>query len=144
MTDETIETPAEQAGATIEQQAGANDEPTTGGNKEAAKYRTRLREAEAERDRLAQRLEALQRSTVETIAGKHLEKPNALWAAGTELANLLDKDGNIDAEKVEAAALTAREDLGLTRAGLLIVPDQGKTPEPKEVAESWQGAFTAR
>ena len=40
------------------------------GNLEAAKYRTRLREAEAQRDALAQRVERLQRLDIERVAAE--------------------------------------------------------------------------
>lgn len=62
-----------------------------GGTPEAAMYR---RKAEAERDGLRQRLETLQRADAERLAGQHLAKGAAVWAGGTELADVLDHDGD--------------------------------------------------
>lgn len=85
------------------------------GNREAASYRRRLRETEAERDTLRDRLAAVQRAEVEHIAAKDLAKPAGLWAAGVNLSDLLDDTGNVDPAKVREATVRAAEDLGLTR-----------------------------
>lgn len=81
--------------------------------KEAAKYRRQLRDTEAERDALGEKVTALQRLAVETEARKHLRKPEALWAAGADLAGLLDENGLPDPVKVEAASNDAVQRLGL-------------------------------
>lgn len=98
------------------------NEPPEGGNSEAAKYRRRLRDTEAERDGLAQRVETLQRAEVERLASD-LSKPAAIWAAGVQLADLLDKDGNIDTEKATEAITTATDSLGLQQASRAPRPD---------------------
>lgn len=131
-----------------------NEEPQTpaptgeqpkGGNSEAAKYRTQLRAAEAERDTVSGRLETAHRTMVEGIASKSLAKPEALWKAGVQLADLLDDDGNVDPEKVNAAVLTAKEELGLERPAYgPIVPGQGDTPNPIKTSESFANAFSPR
>ncbi len=72
-------------------------------SREAAAYRRRLRDTEAERDTLAGRVEALQRREAERIAGQHLADPTDLWLLGDDLDELLT-DGDIDAAKVSAAA----------------------------------------
>ena len=87
-----------------------------GPSREAAKWRRRLRDAEAERDALAARLDGLQRAGVESIAAEVLSKPAGLWAAGTQLADLLDESGAVDRGKVRDAAAAAAEQLGLGRA----------------------------
>lgn len=73
-------------------------------DREAAKYRRKLRDAEAERDTLRTRLETLQRTEAERLAGEHLADGSDLWRDGAELAGMLDDDGNVSAEKVTAAA----------------------------------------
>ena len=82
------------------------DEPTTG-NAEAAKYRRRLREAEAERDNLAAIVENTRRQMVERMLADstdgHLGDPTDLWRGGVELAELVDEAGAIDPAKVDAA-----------------------------------------
>lgn len=78
------------------------------GNREAAKYRTRLREAEAERDRLAGIVEGMQRAEIEKRAtaaqrGWKLHDAADLWRAGVELKDLLAADGTVDQGKVNMA-----------------------------------------
>lgn len=101
--------------------------------KEAAKYRTRLRATEAERDGMSARLETAHKHIVETVAAAHLERPAALWAAGTDLPELLDEDGNVDAAKVQAACKTATDTLGLAphRPGPY-APNEGNATRPPQ------------
>ncbi|MFE5340721.1 hypothetical protein ACFQ80_10885 [Isoptericola sp. NPDC056578] len=84
-------------------------------DREAARYRTRLRAAEAERDQLAERVTAMQRAEVERIAGERIVSGSAIWAAGTTLDDVLDDDGQVDPEKVADAVKQAQADLGLAR-----------------------------
>ncbi|QWS34044.1 hypothetical protein [Curtobacterium aetherium] len=93
----------------------ANETPKSG-NAEAAKYRNQLRDVTTERDALAASLTAARKTMVEGIAGKSLEKPESLWASDTKLEDLLDEDGNVDSEKVTAAATKAADELGLRKA----------------------------
>ena len=108
------------------------DEGRTGA--EAAKYRRRLRETEAERDALAARVEALQRAEVERVAADTLARPEALWAAGTDLAALLTEDGAVDPEAVAQAVTDARDRLGLAPAQRTprADPSQGGHGEPPQ------------
>lgn len=75
-------------------------EETSTPNSEAAKYRRRLREAEAERDALRDTVATMQRADAERIAASSLVTPGDLFAAGTDLADLLDDTGTLDADKV--------------------------------------------
>lgn len=107
-----------------------------GGNREAAKYRRQLRDAEGERDALRDRLAALQTAEAERLASTVLHKAAGLWANGSTLADLLDEEGNLDAEKVTAAAESARDALGLLPFqpnGTNYVPGEGNNPryEPR-------------
>ena len=77
---------------------------------EAAKYRRRLRETETQRDQLSTRVERMQRADVERLAGAHLAKGADVMAFGTDLADLLGDDGEVDPDKVTAAALALLED----------------------------------
>lgn len=99
-----------------------DDEGRQEGGNEAAKYRRRLRDTEAERDNLAERVLALQRAEVERLAG-HLTQPNAVWAAGVQLASVLDDQGDVDPDKVRLAVTAAAEQLGLARAPRTPRPD---------------------
>lgn len=87
--------------------ANAGGEERGRGNPEAAKYRTRLRETEAQRDALAARVETFQRADVHRLAAGHLSEPGDLFdVGGTTLAELLDEDGNVD-EQLVTDAITA-------------------------------------
>lgn len=84
-------------------------------NREAAKYRRQLRDAEAQRDQLAARLQTMQRTEVERLVADQLAKPAALWAAGVQLADLVNEAGDIDPAKVAIAVTAAIDALGLSR-----------------------------
>lgn len=121
----------------------AQDEPKAG-NPEAAGYRRRLRDTESERDGLASRVEALQRSIADReIEARHGIKPAALWASGTELADVLDDDGQLDTDKLDAAVATAKETLGIPkrRTGPR-APREGNTPQMSEPKNDWADAFS--
>jgi len=87
------------------------DQGDNNANREAAKYRRKLRDTEAERDQfaaerdhLAARMEAMQRAEVERLAGTMLADPADLWH-GTSLDELLDDNGDIAVTKLNAAAV---------------------------------------
>lgn len=103
MTDQTPEQTTD-AGEETSTEVQTPQEPTEAhaGNAEAAKWRTRLREAEAERDTLAQRLQRLQRAEVTRLA----TGPGKLHDGSdlaTDLADLVDDEGDVDPAKVSAA-----------------------------------------
>lgn len=81
--------------------------PAASANAEAARYRTRLRETEAERDRLAGMVETLQRAEVARLAGEHLAQGADLLEYGmVGLDALLGEDGNVDPDQVGLATAT--------------------------------------
>lgn len=108
----TPEVPVEDETPPAEQDEGQETRAGSPEAREAAKYRKRLREVEAENTALKEQLTALRRAEVERLTG--LPKPAALWAAGTELEDLLDDAGVVDPAKVAAAVEVARETLGMT------------------------------
>ncbi|SHZ35894.1 Uncharacterised protein [Mycobacteroides abscessus subsp. bolletii] len=71
--------------------------------REAAKYRRRLRETEAQRDALAEQLSALRQGVIDDIATTAGVDPKLLAANGYELASFLDGDGKIIRAKVDEA-----------------------------------------
>lgn len=113
--------------------------------REAAKYRRQLRDAEAERDSLRGTVETLQRRMIEKHAGQTIAKPEALWAAGIDLGDLLDGDGMPDDEKVRAACVKASESLGLSRPrGGNYVPGEGRATRVRTgVGDGFTDAFRA-
>lgn len=111
-------TDSDGADTTVDQDSADEDQDDDAGDgpgREAAKYRRRLRDAEAERDQLAEQIVAWQRAEVERQATAGGLKPAALWASGTELAGLLGDDGTVDESKVSAAISGARESLGIPK-----------------------------
>ena len=101
------------------------DQDSGSGKNEAAKWRVRCREFEAERDQLSARIDALHIATVETIAATRLAQPGDLLALGTaDLASLRTEDGELDTERVSRAV----EALLVLRPGLAVLPDEQPPP----------------
>lgn len=80
------------------------DEDPAGGNGEAARYRVKLREAESERDALAERLAAMQRHQCEAVSGQLLEVAADLWEiGGADPSAFYDEDGLLNETELRAA-----------------------------------------
>lgn len=110
---QNVDTPE---GGLDQSETDADDKP----GREAARYRRQLREVETERDGLMAQLEALRRAEVDQLTGAVGVRPEALWAAGTTLTDLLTEDGTIDPELVGAAVKAACSALGIP------LPDAGQ------------------
>lgn len=87
-------------------------EPTSEGDGEGApdserKLRKRAQAAEAERDQLRARVDALTKRQVEQLVGSRLHNASDLWIS-TSVADLLDESGDVDPAKVEAAITELR------------------------------------
>ena len=85
------------------------DGPLAAARREAANYRRRLREVEAERDQLVAVVDGYRRGEVEALAGRSLARGDDLWVAGVDLADLLAEDGTVDPAKVEQATAATLE-----------------------------------
>src|SRR5690606_16873784 len=110
---EPTEAAPEPPSTTLESTEAA-PEPGDKAAREAAKYRRRLREVEAERDRLAGQVEALQRGEIARLAYENYNvKGEALWAAGYTVADLVDEGGRPDEAKVREAANATAEKFGI-------------------------------
>ncbi len=112
--DEAQESPGredstEAAEGQDEAQEGAGD-ALSAARREAANYRRRLRETEAERDQLRAALGDLQRAEVERAAGERMASGSDVWDAGVRLEELVGEDGALDDEKVSAAVDGVLED----------------------------------
>lgn len=92
---------------------GAEGDGDDNPNHEAAKWRTKLRDAESQNTALAAQLENMQRAAIDTQVTAFGIKPAAFWASGAEIADLLNDAGVPDAEKVQKAAAAAKDTLGL-------------------------------
>ncbi|ELR85688.1 MULTISPECIES: hypothetical protein [Mycobacterium] len=76
-----------------------------GPNTEAARYRKRLREVEAERDGLAERLAGYQRSECEAAVADLLDVPTDIWDVGqADPALFYSDDGTLNDAELRAAA----------------------------------------
>jgi hypothetical protein len=74
-------------------------------NSEAARYRMRLRETEAERDQLAERLTGYQRKECEAAVADLLDVPADLWDVGLAAAGqFYTEAGELDEGQIRAAA----------------------------------------
>lgn len=111
ITDDTAPESAPVADAAPDEPIDAESNP----GREAAKYRRKLRDTETERDQLREAITGMRRAEVERIAGATVQNPAGLWAAGIDVADLLDDAGQVDPAKVQAATQQAAETLGLAR-----------------------------
>lgn len=88
-------------------------------NREAARYRTQLRETESQRDGLAAQLDALRRAEIARLAGDRLARGDELFVhRGEDVAGLLAEGGAVDPAKVTEAVtelLTERPHLAKRR-----------------------------
>lgn len=78
--------------------------PEESPNKEAAKWRTKLRAVEAERDQLREQLTAQQRAVIDwrsATAVRGAVDPQLLDAAGIDITELLDDNGHLDMNLVD-------------------------------------------
>lgn len=107
-TEPAADQPAEDIDADPDTDTSA--ESGADGHGEAAKYRRRLRDTEAQLQAATSRLGVLQRGEIERLAAADLVRPADLWLTGTEVASLLDEAGNVDAAKVTEAAQAAVAD----------------------------------
>ena len=90
--------------------AGGSDDYATGRDpevgklrKEAAGYRTKLRETETKLERAEARISDYDRAEVERQVGDRLQNPSDLWLTGVQLDELRGEDGSLEPEKVKAA-----------------------------------------
>lgn len=138
-TEAAVVTTTDEATAVVVE-GDATADPDTGeiadergnANREAAKYRRQLREVEAQRDQLGERLATMQRSHAEALAREYLADGADMWRDGLELLAVLDDDGNLDPTKVAAAAKAARK----------AHPHWG-SPKPQKRNPSWSGSFVS-
>lgn len=126
----------------------SEDEPdeSTKAGREAAKYRRRLRETEAERNALTERVDSLRRSVAEQIAATSgMSKPEALWIGDVAVEDMLDADGNVDRDRVLAACDDVAARFGIRRRPRPN-PAQLETPEdpPRSIADQMVGVVQGR
>lgn len=81
-----------------------------GSNREAAKYRRRLRQAEAERDQLAAQLATARRAVVETALDRLPVKvhPDLIWMRSSP-ADYFNESGELNQERLELIVENLRQ-----------------------------------
>lgn len=122
-----------------------NTEPQSGNegkaSREAARYRTERNDARAELADANARIERMQRAEAERIAGNHLSDSSDLFAlGGRDLADLLNDEGDVDAEAVDALA----REIIKTRPGLRKYSAVDRTiglSGPVHSAPTWDALF---
>lgn len=110
-TDPRITAPDTDAGerndpaAAAEPKAPEDDAPEASPNSEAARWRRQLREVEAERDALAERLQGHQRREVEATVADLLDVPADLFDIGqVQPSDFYNDDGTLNEGELRAAA----------------------------------------
>lgn len=144
--DEETPTATPPADATDDSEAGpAEDAGVAAARKEAARYRRRLRDTEAEVDRLRQVVDGHNRQTVERLAADRLTDPQDLWTAGVDLEQLVGDDGNVDPDTVAATIDEVLEGKPHWRKARFPTFDVGQgagnayaAPQPATVDDGWQ------
>ncbi|WML64763.1 hypothetical protein [Rhodococcus sp. AH-ZY2] len=134
-----VDTPP--ADPTTEPSAEPPAEPKSG-NSEAARYRRQLRDTEAQRDQLAERITVYERGEAQRHADR-LADPTDLWTAGIELDELRGVDGTIDPTKVAAAVDQVLRDRPHWAKSRTPQPDrrQGASGEPVHPGRGWSGVL---
>jgi len=125
--------------------AEVDDQAETPSRREA-RYRRRLRDVEAERDRLAAQVEALQRAEVERLAADMLDQPTAVWRLGLSLGDVVGEDGRVDPDRVTTAVAGLKQALGVVgpddrRRRGPYVPDAGTSVGHGAHRNAWSEAF---
>ncbi|MCI1962640.1 MAG: hypothetical protein LKJ18_00625 [Ancrocorticia sp.] len=116
----------------------ASEPADTAANSEAAKYRRKLREAEAERDQAITQRDALARSVAEQYLPSHVPA-RLFWEKNQNVIDMLGDDGRVDQTKVKAAAKNLADEYGLKSSDKrLIVEADGRHFDPhKHEGTSW-------
>jgi hypothetical protein len=124
-----------------EQRPAHHDLSEASPNAEAAKWRRRLRDTEAERDELAEQLQEARRQLVEQHTAGQIA-PEALWASGVTVEQFVTDDGTVDVTAVDQAVDAVRRRFGI--AGVpKASPRQGTAVGPSGRA-TWHDALADR
>lgn len=117
------------------------DEDTTDpAKREAIRYRRRLRETEAERDALAERVAGLTRTIVSDVVGRSIS-PDAFFLAGHSATDFMNDDGTVRSAELEAAVSEVARRLELRERRSTGDPGQGVrglSREPVKLADAFK------
>jgi len=120
-----------------------NSDDTDGGklHREAAKYRTQLRETETALETMTRQRNALASMVVEQNLPAHVS-PKVFWKLADDVTEYIADDGTLDLDKVKTAAETIADDLGLSTGPM--IPGQEKRPGKVNTGNRLQQAFEPR
>ncbi|MDO5030423.1 MAG: hypothetical protein Q4E11_07555 [Corynebacterium sp.] len=108
---------------------------------EAAKYRTKLRDTEAERDALAAKYELLAKTVIADTAQKNYRVTReALFDAGAEWQDLIDDEGKVNLEALDQAAQVAIQRYGKPQPKPE-APNQGRGTSGVDATPNWAEAL---
>jgi hypothetical protein len=132
-TEDVQETPPQEAPDSPAEEPEDQGDPAAAARREAASYRRRLRDAEGERDRLAERVAGYQRRDVEALAEQghghdRMAAGSDLWTGGVQLADVLDEAGAIDPERVQAQVAAVLSERPHWRKNIWAPVDVGQGP----------------
>lgn len=154
-TSEVVKAPQEppeapEAPATPEDVASGGSDDVAAVRREAAAHRRKLREAEAERDRLAGHVQGLQRAEAERVAAtpgagfRALSDGSDLWRAeGVELAAMIDDDGRVNPAKVRQVVAKVSKAHPGWAADTWGTADAGRGESPKPAGPDFGSAIKA-
>ena len=117
-------------------------QPDANPNHEAARWRVKAREAEQQRDALAAQLEAVRKDQINAAVVTMGLRPQALWASGVELTDLIGDDGVPDQQKIRQAFESARRELGIEAPRKPVKALRSGSMAPQEPRTGrWREAF---
>lgn len=139
--EETVTTPTPDPQQDTTETVAPDEEQGKAG-REAAKYRTKLREVEAERDTANETIETLTRELVRMNLPEHL-KPEVFWKVNDATpADYLTKDG-LNTTLLAEHAEQISKDLGLRDMGLVVeMQTGGQIPEGGNGKKGFESAFS--
>lgn len=139
-------TPAPTSEPESEADSGTDNqqEPAKGVGAEAAKYRVQLREAEADRDRIAQRYEELTRQIIEEALPSNVSE-KLFWTVHDSAEAFLSEEGRVNAEAVSEAAKQVAATYGIPSTprapGTWGMGNMGSTVSAGAPSKGFEGAF---
>lgn len=127
---------------TAETEPVDNSEENDGGklHREAAKYRTQLRETETALETITGQRNQLAQQVIEHQLGNL--KPNVFWKLAGEVTDYINDDGTVNFEKVTETAKTIADDLGINTGPM--IPGQEKRPSKVTTGNRLDQAFEPR
>lgn len=143
--DQTTEPTAEDTqseGTDTERPPVDNSDDTEGGkvHREAAKYRTQLRETETALETITGQRNQLAQQVIENNLGNL--KPAVFWKLAGDVTDYINDDGTVNLDKVTETAKTIGDDLGINTGP--VVAGQEKRPSKINTGNRLDQAFEPR